>query len=143
MRTPAILIGLFILVLGVLGAIVPASLVGLSRLMATETGLYVSGLVRVAFGLVLIAAAPPSRHPLALTTLGVVAFIAGLVTPAIGVERAQRLVEGWVAQGPLVVRATCLGAAAIGTFVVFAAIDGHGAAARRARRASRRELRTA
>ena len=64
MRTPALLIGLVIVMLGLLGVIVPSSMLIVSRAAATPDGLYVAGLVRVAVGLVLLLAAPTSRYPI-------------------------------------------------------------------------------
>lgn len=136
MRTPALLIGLTILMLGLLGAIVPSSMLIVSRAAATPDGLYVAGLVRVAIGLVLLSAAPTSRYPILLGALGVATFFSGLVTPAIGVSRARAFVDWWAAQVPAVMRLWCLVAAGIGFFIAFAVIDGHGAGVRRARRAA-------
>ncbi len=135
MKTLGLLVGLLILVLGVVGVIVPDAMLLVSRQAATPVGLYVAGLVRVAIGLVLVSAAPASRYPVGLGALGIVSFLAGLATPLFGVSRARAIVEWWGAQGPAVMRLWCLVAVAIGIFVVFAVIDGHGAAVRRARRA--------
>ena len=136
MRTPALLVGLVILVVGVVGVIHPDAMLVLGRAVATLTGLYVGGLVRVAIGLILFAAAPASRHPVALGALGVAIFFAGLFTPAVGVARAQAVIDWWSAQGPVVMRLWCLVPAALGVFIAFSVIDGHGAAVRRARRAT-------
>ena len=135
MKTLGLLVGLLIFVVGVVGVIVPDAMLVLARQTATPVGLYVAGLVRVVIGLVLLSAAPVSRYPVGLAGLGVVVFLAGLVTPLFGVSRARAIVEWWAAQGPAVMRLWCLVAVAIGLFVVFAVIDGHGAAVRRARRA--------
>jgi hypothetical protein len=135
-RTPALLVGLVILVFGVLGVIHPGAMLIVGRALATPSGLYVAGLVRVVIGLVLFAAAPASRYPAALGALGAIIFFAGLFTPILGLGRAEAVIEWWAAQGPVVMRLWCLVAAALGFFVAFAVIDGHGAAARRARRAT-------
>lgn len=133
MRTPALFFGLFVLVVGVLGFLVPDTYLIIARGSATPVGLYVVALVRVAVGLVLVLAAPGSRSPTGLRVLGAVSFLAGLVTPLIGVSRARSFVEWWSVQGPLVMRAWALIAVAYGVFVVWAVTGTERGAIRRAR----------
>lgn len=135
MKTLALLVGLLIFVVGALGVLAPDSLLLIAHGAATPVGLYVAGIVRVAIGLVLVAAAPASRYPSALRVLGGFTFLAGLVTPVLGAPRARAIVDAWAQQGPAVMRLWALVGAAIGWFVAFAVMDGHGAAVRRARRA--------
>lgn len=136
MKTLALLIGLAILVLGVLGVIVPDAILLIGRRAATPVGLYIAGLVRVAIGLVLLAVAPASRYPIALRVLGALIFLAGLVTPLFGVDRARAFVEWWTEQGRAMMRLWGFVAAALGFFIAFAVIDRHGALVRRARRSA-------
>lgn len=135
MKTPALLVGLLILVLSVLGLLVPDTFLIIGRAASTPVGLYVAGLVRVAIGLVLIAAAPASRSPIGLRVIGAFSFLAGLVTPLMGVNRARTYVESWAAQGPTVMRLWAVVGIALGLFVAFAVTDGHRAALRRTRAA--------
>ncbi len=135
-RTLALLVGLVMLVIGVLGFIVPGATLLLAHDAATPIGLYVAGIVRVAIGLVLLAVAPVSRFPVAMRVLGGFIFLAGLVTPLVGVARARTMVDWWAAQGPAIMRLWSLVAVALGVFVALASMDRHGAAVRRARRAT-------
>jgi len=135
-RTPALLTGLLILVLGVLGVIVPEAMLLVGRWSATPAGLLVAGFVRVAIGLVLLGVARESRYPIALYVLGAFTFLAGLATPLFGVDRAIAILDWWTAQGRAFMRLWCLVVAALGFFIAFAVIDGHGAMVRRRRAAS-------
>jgi hypothetical protein len=72
-RIAALFLALFAMVVGVVGIISPDSLTTVGRLyFATPVGLDAAGAMRVAVGLVLILAAPKSRAPKTLRTLGVV-----------------------------------------------------------------------
>lgn len=135
MRTPALLFGLFVLVIGVLGFLSPDTYLIVARGSATPVGLYVVALLRVVFGLVLVLAARGSRSPLGLRILGAFSFLAGLITPVIGVSRAQSFVDWWSAQGSGVMRAWALVAIAYGVFVVWAVTGTERGATRRARHA--------
>ena len=136
MKSAAMLVGLLMLVLGVLGVLVPDTFLLIGRRAATPVGLYVTALARVGIGLVLIQAAPASRAPLGLRVLGAMTFVAGLVTPLFGVERARAYLDWWAAQGPGVLRLWALVMVAFGVFVAYAVTDGHRAALRRARSAT-------
>jgi hypothetical protein len=116
----ALLIGLGILALGVVGLLVPERLAVLAEHLATPQGLYVAATLRVAIGLVLLRVAPASRAPLALRVLGWLAVIAGLVTPFVGVERARDMIEWWLARDSAVVRVWAAVAAAFGGFLLYA-----------------------
>jgi hypothetical protein len=116
----ALLIGLGILALGVVGLLVPERLAVLAERLATPQGLYVAATLRVAIGLVLLRVAPASRAPLALRVLGWLAVIAGLVTPFVGVERARDMIEWWLARDSAVVRVWAAVAAAFGGFLLYA-----------------------
>lgn len=120
MRTLALLIGLLVLVLGVLGFIVPDTYLIIARHAVTPVGLYLVALFRMAIGLVFIRVAPSSRGPLGLRVLGVFAFLSGLVTPLGGVQGARNFIEWWAEQGHGVMRAWALIAVVFGGFVVWA-----------------------
>ncbi|MBX3207882.1 MAG: hypothetical protein KF764_22745 [Labilithrix sp.] len=133
MKTAALLFGLLVLVLGVLGLLVPETYLMIGRGSATPVGLFAVALFRVAVGLVLIRAATGSRSPIGLRVLGALSFFAGLVTPLIGVDRARSYLDWWAAQGSGVMRAWALVAIAYGAFVVWAVTGTERAAIRRER----------
>jgi hypothetical protein len=120
MRWLAILVGLIIAALGILGIAAPTTLLDATGFALTKTGLYVAAALRVVFGLVLIAAAAASRLPKTLRVLGALIVVAGVITPFFGLERARAMVDWWSAQGPLFMRAWAALAVIFGLFIVYA-----------------------
>ena len=66
----------------------------------------------MAFGLALWLAAPGAGHPRLLAVLAALVIMAGLATPAVGVERARRILARCEAGGPP--RLRLLGGVALG-----------------------------
>lgn len=120
MNLLAIVVGLLIVAVGVVGMTAPDSLVTIGRNALTPTGLYVIAVLRVCIGIVLILAAPTSRMPKTLRVLGAVAVIGGITTPLFGVDRSRAVVSWWVSQSPLFLRLAALFAAAFGSFIIYA-----------------------
>ncbi|MBX3215269.1 MAG: hypothetical protein KF850_24755 [Labilithrix sp.] len=133
MKTAALLFGLLVLVIGVLGLLVPDAYLIIARGASTTVGLYVVALLRVAAGLVLVSAARGSRSPIGLRILGAFSFLAGLVTPLFGASRARSFVDAWAAEGPGAMRAWALVPIVYGVFVVWAVTGSQRGAIRHAR----------
>jgi hypothetical protein len=90
---------------------------------STSGAFYVVAVVRVAFGLVLIAVASASRARKALRVLGYIIVIAGITTALmglLGIGRARAMIEWWLQQGSSVVRLTGVLILALGGFVAYA-----------------------
>jgi hypothetical protein len=104
MRTAALLVALFAIVVGMVGLVAPDSLMTVAAYVVTPVGLYVVAALRVAVGIVLIRAAPLSRVPRTLRLVGTVVIVAGLVTPLFGVERARAVLDWESAQGTAFIR---------------------------------------
>jgi len=60
--------------------------------------------------------------PRTVRVIGIVALLAGLATPFIGVERARAILDWWLAPGSVVVRVSCIFSVAFGCFVLYAVI---------------------
>ena len=120
MRIAALLVALFIVVVGMVGIVSPDSLTTVRRqYFATPVGLYVAGAVRVVMGLVLILVARVSRAPKILRTLGAVMCAQGLAATLLGLDRAQAILE-WEVMHPALLRAGAVVALASGGFVALA-----------------------
>ena len=128
LNVAAMIIGLAIAVLGGVGLVAPSLLVDFGNSLLTETGLYIVAAVRIAFGLLLLFAAPRSRMPRALRAIGIVIVIAGLITPLFGVERSASMFHWLSAQGFALVRVAATFAIVIGAFVLYAANPPRGSA---------------
>lgn len=122
MSSLALVIGLVISALGVLGVLAPGALISLTAPWLTPTGLWLAGALRVGIGVVLLRVAPASRHPAVLRVLGVIVIIAGLATPLFGVERARMVVAWSVAQGSGFIRLWGLIALALGGYIAYAVV---------------------
>jgi hypothetical protein len=120
MRYPALLVAMFIALVGVTGVFAPDRLFEIGRYVATPAGLYAIAAVRVAVAVVLIMVAPRSRAPRLLRTLGAVVLLAGLMTPLFGVERTRAILEWESTQGTALIRAGAVLALVFGGFLAFA-----------------------
>jgi hypothetical protein len=119
MRVAALIIGLLIAALGLIGVFAPDVLLRLVSMIHLPPALYLAALLRVAFGIIFIVAAPRSRLPTALRILGVIVILAGVLTPFFGAQMAEvALNSGSKNSGT--VRALAGAALAFGGFIVYA-----------------------
>jgi hypothetical protein len=120
MRIAALLVALFVVVVGIVGIVSPDSLTKVRRqYFATPVGLYAAGTVRVAMGLVLILVARISRAPKILRALGALMCAQGLAATLLGLDRAQAILE-WEVMHPVLLRAGAMVALASGGVVALA-----------------------
>jgi hypothetical protein len=124
-RSAALLVALFTVVVGIVGLVSPDSVTTVRRLyFATPVGLYAAAAVRVGMGLVLILFAPASRAPKTLRALGAVMCAQGLAATLFGPDRARAILEWEAMQGTALLRVGAAVALATGGFVAFA-VTGH------------------
>jgi len=90
---------------GVFGLAVPDLLLALLRAIQTPPVIYLAAVVRVAFGIILVLAAPASRTPLALRALGALIVVGGLISPFYGEQFGHAMLDWWQAGGPPLIRA--------------------------------------
>jgi hypothetical protein len=128
MRSLALLVALFVILVGMAGLITPDSLMAIGRYVVTPVGLYAIAALRVAIGLVLMLVAPISRVPRTLRGVGAVVLVAGLATPLFGVERTRAILDWESTQGTALIRVGAGLALAIGGFIAFAVTPGRRAA---------------
>ena len=100
----ALLVGLFIVAMGMFGVAAPHGLLTAIRFVLTPLGLYLVAALRVVFGVILVLVAPSSRAPRVLRPLGLVMLVAGLTIPFFGVDRARAMLDWWSARGPAFMR---------------------------------------
>ena len=121
MKSAALLVALFGVVVGIAGLVSPDAVTAVRRLyFATSIGLYAAGAVRVAMGLVVILCASASRAPKILRALGAVACMQGLAAALFGPDRARTILEWESAQGAALLRAGAAVAIIGWSFVAFA-----------------------
>ncbi len=120
MTTIALIFGVLIAALGVLGLISPSKLLRLEERFRKAPARYVASAIRLLLGLALFFAAPVSRAPGVLHTLGVLIFVAGVVTILLGPERFLGLVDWWSKHGPGLARVWAALALVLGASLVYA-----------------------
>jgi hypothetical protein len=125
MRSAALLVAAFTIIVGIVGLISPDSVTTARRLyFATPVGLYTAGAVRVAMGLVVILIAPASRAPKTLRALGAVMCMQGLAATLLGPDRARAVLEWETMRGTALLRVGAAVALAAGCFLAYA-VSGH------------------
>ena len=123
MKSLAFSLGLGIGALGALGMLVPSGAIWLAQRFVTPGAIYAAAALRIAFGLILISAAPASRRPRALRILGYVLVILGIGTAfagLLGMEYVRASVDWWLQQGSGILRLSALVVLALGAFIAYA-----------------------
>ena len=120
MKALGLFVALFIMAIGVIALVAPYALLSMAPHMVTPTGLYVAAAIRIAMGLALFSAASASRMPKTLRVFGMVAFIAGVATLFLGVDRAHAIANWGSNQGASAIRVFGLLALAVGGLIAYA-----------------------
>ena len=124
MKPLALLVALFVIVVGVVGMLSPDTLVAAGRYVITPRGIYGVAALRVAVGVVLLLVAGTSRAPRTLRALGAVVIAAGLATPLIGAERSLMLMDWELSYGTAPIRVGAAAGVALGGLLAFAVAAG-------------------
>ncbi len=114
------LLGVFVLLVGVWGVLAPARMADFVHRFASKGGLAFAVAIRIVIGLALWFAAPHSRAPLLLQVLGVVAIVAAVALPMMGLERFKGLIGWWTKLSPGAQRLNSVLAVAFGAAILWA-----------------------
>ena len=120
MKLLAITFGVIFAGIGIVGIAAPSLIEQFGRSMLTPTSIYVIGALRIFVGIVLYVVAPVSRVPVTLRVIGVLVIVAGLFTPAFGVQRSMAILDWVSGQGPWFMRALLCIPVAFGAFIAYA-----------------------
>jgi hypothetical protein len=113
--------GAVIVGMGIVGFVRPSAIVGFVQFfMKSRSGLYWAMGSRIVLGLLLLAVASESRFPRTLQVPGVISLVAAAISPIVGLERLQRLVQWWSERPPVLVRVWSLIALVLGAFLIHA-----------------------
>lgn len=113
-------LGVFTLLMGLWGVLTPARLAEFVTRFGSKGGLWFAAGIRLVLGLALWFAAPASHAPLLLQVLGVLALVAAVVLPFMGVDRFKRLIDWWTNLSPTAMRFNSLFAVAFGAVILWA-----------------------
>ncbi len=119
MRRSGFAIGVLVLLAAALSLVAPDLRLSLERSLITPAGVYGIAVFRAAIGLAFVLAAPASRAPRTIRTLGLVVIIAGLMTPLFGVTRSLAMMDWLAGAGPLPMRFDAVVGMALGAFLVY------------------------
>ena|SRR6185503_7998042 len=120
MKLLGFFVALSIICIGLVALIAPDRFLATAEYTVTPKGLYVIAALRVIFGLVLLGAASASRLPKTLRVFGLIALIAGLTTPLLGVERARGIFNWSSIHGTGLIRVWGVIALAVGGLIAYA-----------------------
>ena len=101
------LFGIFFTILGIFGLIFPSSVIAFVSRWQNQAGLYLAAIFRIMLGISSLFTASTSRAPHYLRILGVVAIVAGVATPFLGLHRFNAVIDWWSRQSIVFIRA-CL-----------------------------------
>lgn len=118
----AFILGTLTAIAGLVGVVAPGALGALALGFRGPVGLALAAAIRLLLGAALFVAAPASRAPLAFRALGAAIFAVGVLTPLIGVERFDGLLEWWAALHTWTARSWSAGTAAIGAAIAYGII---------------------
>lgn len=113
-------VALFVFVMGAWGVFAPGSIFAFISGWSSKSGFWLAVLLRLCFGLALWYAAPDTRLPIVLRTLGALAVVSAATLPLVGYERFKRVITWWTNQPHFVMRLWSLLAVAIGGVVLWA-----------------------
>jgi hypothetical protein len=119
MRLLTVLIGLFVMSVGVFGLAAPSALLRAADYATTPIGLYAAAALRIGIGIVLLLVAPTTRAPKLIRVFGGIAIAAGVITAFVGVDRARAMLAWENAQGTTLIRLSALLGLLFGGFLVF------------------------
>ncbi|MFO1434539.1 MAG: hypothetical protein U1F76_31405 [Candidatus Competibacteraceae bacterium] len=105
-----------------MGLVSPARQVAFVSLWDSSAGLWTSAGIRLVFGIALWFVAPAARTPIVLQVLAVLAIVAAILLPFLGLARFQVILAWWCRQPPAVIRAWSVAAVAFGSFVLWSVL---------------------
>jgi hypothetical protein len=118
----AFILGLSIAVAGTVGVVAPSVLAVVASALHGPLGLAFATILRLVLGTALFVAAPTSRAPLVFRALGAAIVAVGVLTPLMGVERFDVLLDWWATLNGFESRAWSACSAAIGTAIAYGII---------------------
>jgi hypothetical protein len=118
-RYAALLFGLVIVGLGVLGLAAPSTFLVAMQFFQAGHRVYIAALVRTLIGIVFFLAAPDSRWPRVMRGLGAIVVLLGLLTP-VSAHPLPTVMLGWF--GDNFVRPWALSTIVLGLAIIAAVV---------------------
>jgi len=110
--------------LGLVGVASPSRLPRLVSSWQSWPALKIASIVRLSFGIALLAVASSSHAPETIDITGVIAVVSGLLLPFLGVARFRAALAWWTRQSSSFVRACMAFGAAVSIFILWSLAAG-------------------
>lgn len=123
MSIVATLIAAFAVVLGCLALLAPRRALAFYRSWLNPRGLALAAALRMTFGVSVLMVAPDTPAGWVLRVLAVLSLVGAVLGPALGVERARRIVEWEARQKPAAIRVAGALVVALGTWMTWALVS--------------------
>lgn len=120
MTALVLLLCLFVAAMGVLAIFAPRRANELARLFSDWPGLYTATAIRLVLGAGLLFVAEDSRASTALRVFGTIILLVGVLTPLLGLERHQRMINWWLSVGRPIQLVWGAFVLALGVFLIYA-----------------------
>ena len=117
MKAVALFIAALMILLGLTGLFWPEGLMQLAKFSFTASGIYLTAIVRVIIGALLLIAAGATRAPKAVRVIGLVILVAGIASAFVTAERAASLQNWLLGHGPNPLRIAACVPLAAGLFI--------------------------
>jgi hypothetical protein len=117
-----VLIGAFLILVGMAVLIVPQSMRKTLEVFLDRRWVPAASLIRIVLGLVCILGAAETHLPTFVLGFGVLVLIAGIAIPFVGFERIERLVHFWIRQSDAVLRLWSVAVIGLGSVLVWSAV---------------------
>ena len=116
----ALCIAALLVAQGLIGLAAPDTFSGVVRFMQTSPAINAAAAVRVAIGIVLLQAASTSRLPIFMRILGGFVLVGGILTPFVGRQFAEVILNWWSSHGSALVRLFAAVSLALGLVTAYA-----------------------
>lgn len=113
------LIGIFIAGMGIILLLSPKTIKRLVAFCQQGKRVYISGLLRLLIGVILLLAASQCRLSGMVATLGILVLIGGILIFVLGIERTKALLNRWSNKSTLFLRLWGILALAIGVLLIY------------------------
>ena len=115
------IIGFIIAIAGIVFAIYPIAINKFVEFAKVEKRVYIGGVVRLVFGVILLFSASLCNIPWFVTLLGIAMLVSGVLIFTMGIEKIHGLLDWFNAKSIVFHRIWAIVAALIGLILIFAA----------------------
>lgn len=114
-------IGIFMVAMGMMIVVNPMVAKRMMVFWRQGKRIYFGGAIRILLGIIFLFHAPQAKSAMAMTMLGVLALLGGIIIIILGPKRAGLIIEHWQSKPDSFLRLLSLTILAFGSLVIFSA----------------------